>query len=116
MPHISSFAAVAAFAAQALAAPAPQASSPAVNGFSVAQIAGPQFFKSGAAQVLKTYAKYNASVPATVVSNLKVAAAKQSGSVSANPESYDQSYLCPVTVGSQVSFEFPVQHGITELA
>jgi len=104
MPYISSIAAVAAFAAQALAVPAPQTSgAPATNGFSVAQVAGPQYFKSGAAQILKTYAKYNATVPPTTVSNLKVAAAaQQSGSVTANPESYDQSYLCPVQVGSQV--------------
>jgi len=104
MPRISSLAAVAALAASALAAPASQASVPATNGFSIAQVPGPQYYKSGPAQVLKTYAKFNATVPASTVSNLRVAAAQQSGSVSANPESYDQSYLCPVKVGSQVSF------------
>lgn len=104
MPHITSFAAVAAFAAQAFAAPAPQASDSASNGFSVEQVAvaGSQYYKSGPAQILKTYAKYNATVSTKVVSDLKVAAAQQSGTVAANPESYDESYLCPVKVGSQV--------------
>jgi len=109
MPYLSSLAAIAVFAAQTFAAPAPQSSSsssdsaPATNGFSVAQVAGPKYFKSGPAQVLKTYAKYNATVSPTVVTNLKVAAAAlQSGSVNAAPESYDQSYLSPVKVGSQV--------------
>jgi aspergillopepsin I len=52
--------------------------------------------------MMKTYNKYakvGASPPPAVVK--AAAAATQSGSVSANPEAYDQSYLCPVTVGGR---------------
>ena len=69
--------------------------------FQVLQVAAGKVLKSGPIQMMKAYEKY-ASVGATAPSDVQsAAAAAQSGSVSANPEQYDQSYLCPVTVGGQ---------------
>ncbi|KAF2864322.1 aspartyl protease [Piedraia hortae CBS 480.64] len=56
--------------------------------------------KAGPIDSLKVYNKYahiGAQAPADLV---KAAAAAQSGSVQATPEQYEQSYLCPVQVGS----------------
>jgi aspergillopepsin I len=51
----------------------------------------------------KTYRKYNAEAPYDV----KMAAASQSGSVSAYSNGGDVSYLCPVNVGGQtLSLDF----------
>jgi hypothetical protein len=50
--------------------------------------------KVGAIALQKAYQKYKRPVPTSV------AAAAQSGSVSANPEQYDAEYLCQVSVGS----------------
>jgi aspergillopepsin I len=47
-------------------------------------------------QTFNKYAKVGAVAPSKVQS---AAAASQSGSVSASPEQYDSSYLCPVNVG-----------------
>ncbi|KAK5132526.1 hypothetical protein LTR08_008910 [Meristemomyces frigidus] len=69
--------------------------------FSVKQVAAGKVLKSGPLAMMKTYNKYakiGAVAPANVVS---AAAAVQSGQVAANPESYDESYLCPVTIGGQ---------------
>lgn len=55
-------------------------------------------YKSGPLEMAKTYKKYKVAVPANVAA--AAAAATQSGTVAANPESYDESYLCPVTVGT----------------
>ncbi|KAK4545226.1 hypothetical protein LTR36_003405 [Oleoguttula mirabilis] len=70
--------------------------------FSVEQVAAGKVFKSGPLAMMNTYAKYakaGAVAPADVTS--AAAAAVQSGQVAANPEAYDESYLCPVTVGGQ---------------
>ena len=77
------------------------------DAFEIIQVAGPKFFKNGPTQMLKTYNKF-ASVGAKAPSEvLAAAAAAQTGEVSANPEQYDQSYLCPVTVGSsQLNLDF----------
>ncbi|GAB7354981.1 hypothetical protein MBLNU459_g5593t1 [Dothideomycetes sp. NU459] len=51
-------------------------------------------------EMIKVYAKYSkvgAKAPSGVA---KAAVAAQSGTVAATPESYDMSYLCPVTLGS----------------
>jgi hypothetical protein len=105
MPRISSIMTAAALASTAFAAPAPQVADvhgPA-GGFTVQQVAGPKVLKNGPAEIKKTYAKFNATMPASIATNVNVAvAALQSGTVAANPESYDESYLCPVTVGSTV--------------
>lgn len=105
MQRISAFATAAALASQAIGAPAPQLV-PQVfggqNGFSIPQVQGPMKFLSGPLEMQKTYQKYNVAVPANVASAASAAAAaQQSGSVAANPESYDSSYLCPVSVGGQ---------------
>jgi len=58
------------------------------------------YYKSGPLAMMKTYEKYavvGAQAPTEVVD---AAAAAQSGEVTATPEQYDQSYLCPVTVGA----------------
>jgi len=67
--------------------------------FQVKQVAAGQVFKSGPQQLMNTYNKYakaGAVAPSVVVD---AAAAAQSGQVTASPEQYDQSYLCPVSVG-----------------
>lgn len=69
--------------------------------FQLEQVSAGKVFKSGPVAMMKTYNKYanvGAVAPADVVS---AAAAVQSGSVTANPEQYDESYLCPVSVGGQ---------------
>lgn len=70
--------------------------------FSVPQVAAGKTLKlAPAISMLKTYAKYSsvgASAPAAI---LDAASAAQSGTVVATPESYDQAYLCPVTIGGQ---------------
>lgn len=70
--------------------------------FQVKQVAAGKTYKSGPLQLMKAYNKYastGAQAPAHVVSAAAAAAAVQSGTVSASPEQYDESYLCPVTVG-----------------
>ena len=111
MQRISTIAAAAVLASQAFAAPAPmpqvgvnvEISGPVAQGFRVQQVVGPTVVKSGPIEMQKTYQKFNAAVPPQIASAAKVAAAAlQSGSVAANPESYDESYLCPVSVGGTV--------------
>ena len=71
--------------------------------FSVKQVAAGKVLKSGPLAMMKTYEKYakvGAVAPSAVV-KAAAAAAVQSGTVAANPEQYDQSYLCPVSVGGQ---------------
>lgn len=69
--------------------------------FQIEQVATGKVFKSGPLALMKAYNKYakvGAVAPANVVS---AAAAVQTGEVAANPEQYDESYLCPVSVGGQ---------------
>jgi len=67
--------------------------------FQVKQVATGKTYLNGPLAMLKTYNKYakvGAQAPTEV---LAAAAAAQSGQVTATPEQYDESYLCPVTVG-----------------
>ncbi|UJO13714.1 hypothetical protein CLAFUW4_03123 [Fulvia fulva] len=68
--------------------------------FQVAQVPKGMVRKNGPIQMHKTYDKY-AHVGAVAPAAVKAAAAAQQGSVAANPEQFDQSYLCPVTVGAK---------------
>lgn len=63
--------------------------------FSVHQTIPKPFIKSGPAAVAAVYRKLDAIAPADV----RAAAAANDGTVSANPEEYDQEYLTPVTIG-----------------
>lgn len=69
--------------------------------FTVPQVkVGMKVKSAPALEVAKVYAKY-AKIGAVTPSPVqKAAAAAQSGTVAATPESWDESYLCPVTVGS----------------
>jgi len=92
-------AALLASATLALAAPAVDIAGRAT--FKVDQVSRGQVLKNGPIQMMKAYNKYahvGATAPSEVVA---AAAAAQSGSVAANPEQYDEAYLCPVKVGSQ---------------
>jgi len=66
------------------------------NKFSVQQQSNGPVVRNGPAALAKAYRKYKIDVPA----NLK-AAADNDGSVTATPQSDDESYLCPVTIGGQ---------------
>ena len=76
--------------------------------FEINQVAAGTYFKNGPTQMMHTYNKYarvGAKAPSNVVA--AAAAAQQSGSVVANPQQYDQAYLCPVTVGNnQLNLDF----------
>ncbi|KAF2764498.1 acid protease [Teratosphaeria nubilosa] len=68
---------------------------------SLVQVPAGQVFKSGPIEIMKVYQKY-ASAGAVAPTKVAAAAASaQSGQATASPESYDESYLVPVTVGSQ---------------
>ena len=69
--------------------------------FEVKQIAHGTVFKNGPMNMLSTYNKY-AKVGAKAPSEVVIAAAAaQTGEVSADPQQYDQAYLCAVSVGQQ---------------
>ncbi|WPH01338.1 Aspartic protease SNP2 [Acrodontium crateriforme] len=94
---------LAALAAGTLTLAAPAADIPQTHTFSVPQVSSGKVFKSGALHTMKTYNKYakiGAVAPDHVVKAAQAAAAQQ-GSVSANPEQYDESYLCPVSAGGK---------------
>lgn len=65
--------------------------------FSVPQSVPKPFVKSGPAALASLYGKYGKEAPADV----KAAAANNDGTVTSSPESYDEEYLCPVSVGGQ---------------
>ncbi|EME47325.1 hypothetical protein DOTSEDRAFT_69301 [Dothistroma septosporum NZE10] len=87
----------AALVASALAAPAELVGR---STFQVAQVPAGKVVKNGPISMHKTYQKY-AKFGAVAPADVKAAAAAQQGSVAANPEQYDQSYLCPVSVGGK---------------
>ncbi|KAK4971272.1 hypothetical protein LTR66_006318 [Elasticomyces elasticus] len=101
MHYLQSSAALVAFASLAVASPVEVQNK---HTFSLLQVPGPKVFRNGPVDMMKTYAKYKATAPPDV----KVAAAAvQSGSVTANPQAYDESYLCPVSIGGQtLSLDF----------
>lgn len=90
-------AALVASASLALAAPAELVGR---STFQVAQVPAGKVRKNGPLQMRKTFEKY-AKVGAVAPPAVKAAAAAQQGSVAANPEQLDQSYLCPVNVGGK---------------
>ncbi|KAK4964048.1 hypothetical protein LTR66_006240 [Elasticomyces elasticus] len=95
MHYLQSSVALVAFASLAVASPVEVQNK---RTFSLLQVPGPKVFRNGPVDMMKTYAKYKAKAPSDVK---KAAAAVQSGSVTANPQAYDESYLCPVSVGGQ---------------
>ncbi|KAI4271168.1 MAG: hypothetical protein LQ337_006203 [Flavoplaca oasis] len=70
---------------------------PRAGNFIVHQTVPKPFKKSGPAEILSTYGKYNASAPENVVN----AAYANDGIVLADPTRYDIEYLSPVTIGGQ---------------
>ena len=100
---------VAAFPLLALASALPssdaaQALTALRQSFSVNQVSAGTIFKSGPLAMEKTFLKFTNTVPSNIAvaaaAAADVAAAVQTGSVVATPEQYDQSYLCPVQIGS----------------
>ncbi|KAI9847526.1 MAG: Type I transmembrane sorting receptor [Thelocarpon superellum] len=73
------------------------------NRFSVKQEVNSSFkSKSGPAALAKALGKYNATMPPAVV-----AAAGNDGTEPAQPTTYDEEYLCPVSIGGQkLSLDF----------
>ncbi|EMC92240.1 hypothetical protein BAUCODRAFT_38264 [Baudoinia panamericana UAMH 10762] len=97
---MSPFISAIAFAATATIAMAAPADIYRRDTFQIEQVSTGQVLKSGPIAMMKTYSKYakvGASAPVDVVN--AATNASQSGEVAANPEQYDESYLCPVQVG-----------------
>lgn len=100
MPSFLAVGASAAFATLSMAAPA--AKLVGRDTIQIKQVAHGTVPKIGPVDMMKTYEKY-AKMGAQAPSDVKAAAAAvQSGSVEADPQSYDISYLSPVEVGGQV--------------
>ena len=98
MPSFFSSAAFAALATFASAVPAQLAGRETIQ---IKQVAHGSVPRIGPVDMMKTYEKY-ARVGAQAPEDVKLAAAAvQSGSVKANPEAYDISYLSPVQIGGQ---------------
>lgn len=96
-----SFTKAALVASAGLAMAAPAENIMGRSTFQLNQVSAGKILKSGPIDMMKTYnkyAKHGAVAPSDVQA---AAAAAQSGSAPANPESYDESYLVPVTVGGQ---------------
>ncbi len=70
--------------------------SPSAKTFSVKQSV-PKPFVPGSVQLAKVLLKYGLED----VSKQIFAAAKRSGTTSATPETYDEEYLCPISIGGQ---------------
>jgi hypothetical protein len=101
MHSIGSIAAFAGLASLAIASPLDNARRASAGTFQIKQVQGGQTLKVGPVALQKAYQKFSKAVPTSV------AAAAQSGAVSATPEQYDSEYLCPVTVGgSQLNLDF----------
>nr|AUS76867.1 aspartic proteinase [Leptoxyphium fumago] len=108
MAHYLSAAALVASAALTAAAPA------AKGDFSIDQVSKGSFYKSGPLAMAKTYSKY-AKHGAVMPENVSIAAtAASTGSVSASPESYDESYLIPVSIGG-TTFHLDLDTGSSDL-
>ena len=71
---------------------------PVKTGFSVPQIPkNIDFIIPGPVVMASTFRKFGKTMPADV----RAAAATSAGTVPANPEQFDSSYLCPVQIGGQ---------------
>lgn len=72
--------------------------------FSINQVSAGTIFRSGPLAMEKTFLKFTNTVPSNIAvaaaAASSTAAALQTGSVVATPEQYDESYLCPVQIGS----------------
>lgn len=100
MPSFFTKAALVASASLSLAAPATNLQ--AREGFSVKAVPAGVFRKHGPSQMMKVYKKFahvGARAPIDVVRAAQDDGGQQ-GSVEADPEQYDQAYICPVTVGA----------------
>ncbi|KAI7348256.1 aspartic protease pepB [Hortaea werneckii] len=98
MPSLVSSAAFVALATFTSAAPAQLAGRETIQ---IKQVAHGSVPRIGPIDMMKTYEKY-ARIGAQAPEDVKLAAAAvQSGSVKANPEAYDISYLSPVQIGGQ---------------
>lgn len=92
MAYLSKLAVFSAIASSAFA-------SPVNNGkWSVQQTPVGNYTKNGPRALAAAYSKYKAAIPADVVA---AAAASTTGSATATPESDDEAYLIPVSVGGQ---------------
>lgn len=104
MPSIASFTAALALASTALATPV-QLDKRA--GFSVDQVQRSTFLKNGPAQIVKALRKHGKAVPDHLLvaadnANAVTTDAVGSGTAPADPSnSYDSSYLSPVTIGGK---------------
>ncbi|KAF2124713.1 Asp-domain-containing protein [Dothidotthia symphoricarpi CBS 119687] len=112
MPSISCLTAALAFASTALANPVQLDKLEKRSTFSVEQVKHSTYLKNGPAQIAKTFRKYGKTVPdhilAAADNAASVSAAAVTGTVPANPsDSYDSSYLSPVTIaGKTVHLDF----------
>ncbi|KAJ8608663.1 hypothetical protein MRB53_039547 [Persea americana] len=101
MPLLSTIALLAPSPAHCSGQPYPTAATRARAILPPASLAG-YVAKNGPAEYLKAMNKYGAapSNNTATVADAAAAASGQMGTVSANPEQYDEAYLCPVTIGT----------------
>jgi hypothetical protein len=94
MPSIASIASLAGLASLAFATPIEKQKRTA-GSFSIDQVQGSSVKKAGPVAYQRALQKFSKPVPSSVAA----AAAAVTGTVTANPESDDSEYLCPVNVG-----------------
>ncbi|ORY67506.1 eukaryotic aspartyl protease, partial [Pseudomassariella vexata] len=72
------------------------------GGFSASQVRGNIYPKHGAAATAKTYAKFGVALPDYLAAALNSSNVerRQTGSVEAQPMSYDEAYACQVDIGT----------------
>ncbi|KAF2864308.1 acid protease [Piedraia hortae CBS 480.64] len=116
MPSFSAALTLVASASLALAVPLNNSGSASNNAtlysFSVQQIEAGKVYKHGPSDVLRAYNKYShlgAKAPEYIVR------AASSGSVEADPEAHESSYLCPVTLGSGSTLHLDFDTGSSDL-
>jgi aspergillopepsin I len=108
MPSFGILTAALALAGTVAASPV-QTNKGSLSSFSVNQVARSSYLKNGPEQKIKTLRKYGKAVPQSLIDAAEKRAnagatfttESTDGSVPAVPESYDASYLSPVTIGSK---------------